>query len=115
MLVRSEMVNRDLNWRNIVGISGTVIFFIFIFNILLIYSYFYLEIYPELGLMCLMLEGTEPLCYVCLSVCLPVTPAVSGVRGADERQILNSVPTVVLCTSSINCHCKVWSYSKLSP
>ena len=53
------MVNRDLNWRNIVGISVTVIFFIFIFNILLSYSYFYLEIYPELGLMCLMLEGTE--------------------------------------------------------
>ena len=35
-----------------------------------------------------LLEGPEPLYYVCLSV----TPAVSGVRGANEHQKLSSVP-----------------------
>ena len=35
-----------------------------------------------------LLEGPEPLYYVCLSV----TPAVSGIRGADEQQKLSSVP-----------------------
>ena len=41
----------------------------------------------------LQLEGPEPLYYVCLSVCLPVTHAVSGVRGADEQQKTNVRPT----------------------
>ena len=47
-----------------------------------------------------ILEGPEPVYYVCLSVrlsvrpcvCLSVTPAVGGVRGADEQQKLTSVP-----------------------
>ena len=30
--------------------------------------------------------------YVCLSVRLSVTPAVSGVRGGDEHQKISSVP-----------------------
>ena len=40
----------------------------------------------------LILEGPEPLYYACLSACLFVTPAVSGIRGADEKQKLCSVP-----------------------
>ena len=43
---------------------------------------------PKLSSKYLILEGPEPLYYVCLSV----TPAVSGVRRAEEHQKLSSVP-----------------------
>ena len=60
---------------------------------------------PNSVLKYLMIEGPDPVYYVGLSVrlsvYLSVTPAVSGVRGADEQQKTKFGPTVDICTRAL--------------
>ena len=56
-------------------------------------------IYPELSFKIFRLKGPEQLYYVCLSA----TPAVSGVRGADEQQKNKFGPTYSVQRRSALC------------